>query len=64
MDVNAWLMQLNKWGFKDALKRPKTTIAFYVAYVILRWLAIALALLVAVSIWFLFTLIASVLKGK
>ena len=64
MDINQWVAKLNKFGFNDALHRPKTTIAFYVAFLIVRWLAISLALLVAVSVWFFFSLIAAVLKGK
>ena len=37
MDINALVVKLNQWGFKDALKHPKTTIAFYVAFAVLRW---------------------------
>lgn len=39
MDLDSWLLKLNSWGFKDALAHPKTTVAFYIAFVVLRWFA-------------------------
>lgn len=64
MDINQWVAKLNKLGFKDALQHPKTTVAFYVAYEIFKWVAIALAIAVAVIAWMMISVIASVLKGK
>ena len=64
MDINAWVVKLNQWGFKDALKHPKTTVAFYVTFAVLRWLAIALAIAVAAIAWMMISVIASVLKGR
>ena len=64
MDMNAWLALLNKWGFKDALQHSKTTMGFYVAFVIIRWTAIALAIAVAAIAWVMISVIASVLKGR
>ena len=64
MDINQWIAKLNKLGFKDALQHPKTTVAFYVTYEVLKWVAIALAIAVAATAWLMFSVIASVLKGK
>lgn len=64
MDMNAWLQKLNRWGFKDALQHPKTTVAFYVAYVVIRWVAIALAIALAAFAWMLISIIAGALKGR
>ena len=64
MDINAWVLKLNQWGFKDALQHPKTTVAFYVTFAIFRWVAIALAIAVAGIAWIMISVIASVLKGR
>ena len=64
MDINQWVTKLNKLGFKDALQHPKTTVAFYVAYEVLKWIAIVLAIAVAAVSWLMISVIASVLKGK
>jgi uncharacterized membrane protein YukC len=64
MDINQWVTKLNKLGFKYAFQHPKTTVASYVAYEVLKWVAIALAIAVAAIAWLMFSVIASVLKGK
>jgi len=64
LDINAWVLKLNQWGFKDALQHPKTTVAFYVTFAILRWVAIALAIAVAAVGWLMISVISNVLKGK
>jgi uncharacterized membrane protein len=63
MDINSWLLKLNKWGFKDALSHPKTTIGFYVAFVVIRWVAIAIAIAVAAMVWMLISVIAGLFKS-
>jgi hypothetical protein len=47
MCMTAWLSQLNKRGIKDALQHPKGMMRFYIAFVIIRWVAIAPAIAVA-----------------
>ena len=64
MDINAWVLKLNSLGFKNALQHRKTTVAFYVAYEVLKWVAIALELAVAATAWLMISVITSVLKGK
>jgi uncharacterized membrane protein len=64
MDINQWVLKLKRLGFKDALQRPKTTVAFYVAYTVIRWVAIAMAIAVVATAWLIFSVIANVLKGK
>ena len=63
MDLDSWLLKLNSWGFKDALSHPKTTVAFYVAFVVLRWLAIAAVIAVAVCTWMIVSIMASLFKS-
>jgi hypothetical protein len=64
LDINAWVVKLNQWGFKDALQHPNTTVAFYVTFSILRWVAIVLVIAVAAVGWLMISVIASVLKGR
>lgn len=64
MDMTAWLALLNKWGFKDALQHPKATMGFYVAFVIIRWVAIALVIAVTAVTWLMISVIASAIKGR
>ena len=63
MDLNAWLLKLNSWGFKDALQHPKTTVGFYVAFVVLRWIAIAAAIAVVAFVWMIVSVIAGLFKS-
>jgi hypothetical protein len=63
MDINSWLVKLNKWGFKDALARPKLTVGFYVAFLVVRWVAIAIAIAVAAMVWMLISVIAGLFKS-
>jgi hypothetical protein len=64
MDINAWVLKLNSLGFKNALQHPKTTVAFYVAYEVLKWVAIALAIAAAATVWLMISVIASAVKGR
>jgi hypothetical protein len=63
MDMNAWVPKLNRWGFNDALSRPKTTVAFYVAFAVIRWLTIAAAIAVAVFIWIVVSVVAGLFRS-
>ena len=64
MDLDSWLLKLNSWGFKDALSHPKTTVAFYIAFVVLRWLAIAAAIAVAAAAWLIISLVVNIMKVR
>jgi hypothetical protein len=63
MDMNAWLVQLNKWGFKDALDHPKLTVGFYIAFVVIRWVVIAAVIAVIAFFWMISSVIAGLFKS-
>jgi uncharacterized membrane protein len=63
MDLNAWVLKLNSWGFKDAIAHPKATVAFYVAFAVLRWVAIAVAIAFAACIWMVVSVVAGLFKS-
>jgi hypothetical protein len=64
MDMKDWVLKLNQWGFKDALQHPKTTVAFYVTFTVLRWIAIALAIAVAAIAWMMISIVANAMKSR
>ena len=63
MDLNAWVQKLNSWGFKDAVAHPKATVAFYVAFAVMRWVVIAAAIAVAAFVWLIVSVVAGLFKS-
>jgi hypothetical protein len=63
MDMNAWLVKLNKWGFKDALDHPKLTVGFYVAFAVVRWAAIVAVIGVVAFFWMVISVVTGLFKS-
>ena len=63
MDIESWISKLRALGFKDALAHPNATVAFYVVFVVLRWIAIAAAFSVIVALWVIFSIFKSLFKS-